>query len=311
MPLLRLHSLTCVLCFIVLQGSCSTTPPKPVPSQEQTPTPEHPVQTPGSTSLEAIERALKNIQDKSQCNRVMGCPPASLLLKSGTEAIAPILRRLESGNPNAPWFTELIDLLGSIPDSRTLPFLRTALKSTRWLIRSHAAIALGRLKDSESRRQLTEMADSPSLDVATVASAAYALVRLGDTRRNDTLLRFATESAIRTQNWGWSTLVVELATDLRLRRAAPGFRVACQHRDFFLRRAAIRGIRRIRDLEGVGCLIDRLTDPIPSIRRESHGHLQDLTGEELPLDAAAWETWCTRTTCRTPKNLSKPAKKTP
>jgi HEAT repeat protein len=236
----------------------------------------------------------------------MGCSPATILLQAGASATPSILARLESGNPDATWYIALIDLLGNFEDSRALPFLRSRLEDRRWLVRSRSAIALGRLKDEGARAKLMKMVENPSLEVASVASAAYALVRLGDLQHTDTLLGFATEDAIRGQNWGWSEIVLELATDLRLQRAAPGFRFACQHRDFFLRRTAIRGIRRIRDTGGLACLIDRLADPIPSLRQEAHGALQQLTGKDLPLESAPWEAWCAQTGCRPHPDPKKP-----
>ena len=239
----------------------------------------------------------------------MGCPPTVLLLQAGAEAVDPILDLLDRGNPDAPWYAELIDLLGNLDDPRALPFLRTGLENHRWLIRARSAIALGRLQDETARDQLEKLVQSETLEVATIASAAYALVRIGDTQHVDTLLRFATEEALRGQNWGWSEIVLELAADLRLQRAAAGFRLACEHRDFFLRRTALRGIRRIRDTASVDCLIRRLSDPIPSIQREAHGALQHLTGQQLPLDEEAWEAWCEETSCRPAQEAETPAHK--
>ena len=122
--------------------------PDPQPAASETP-PIEPAQearvAPAADAPDpTIAAALDAIRDRQQCNRVMGCKPATQLLQKGEEAVSPILEAVSRSRSDGYWRVRLVELLGQLRDARAAPVLEQLLRSNLWEIRCRAAIALGR-----------------------------------------------------------------------------------------------------------------------------------------------------------------------
>lgn len=241
----------------------------------------------------AVEEALRDVRDKRRCNRVMGCPPIDALVRAGVVSVNPMVDLLRTTRGDAPWRTELVRALGTIGHRDALPLLRELVSDPLWLMRTEAAVALGRLHDAESVPALERLlAGSTDPDhAAEHAAAGYALARLGQAEvGHAAVLRTLTPEAVARNNWGFTTIAVDLARELALREALPGIRAAAGHQDVFLRKAAFAALAQLRDGGANRALVDALGDHIPSVRSAARDALEAITGEKRT--DAAWRTWC-------------------
>lgn len=247
-----------------------------------------------------VEEALRDVRDKRKCNRVMGCPPVEALLRAGVVSVAPMVELLRQSRGDAYWRPVLVRALGTIGHRGALPLLREQLTDPLWLIRTEAAIALGRMRDAESidtLRSLLARADGED-KVAERAALGYALERLGVEGGRGALAEVLTPEAVSRNNWGYTAIAVELAAELGIRETLPGIRAAAKHPDVFLRKAAFAALGALRDGEAARLLVDGLDDSIPSARSVARGALEALTGEERTEEE--WRRWCTNGGCEGP-----------
>lgn len=244
-------------------------------------------------ALPAVEQALREIRDKTRCNRVMGCPPAQALVRAGVASVAPAVDLLRRSSGDAPWRAELVRVLGVIGHRDALPLLRDLLDDPQWLMRAEAAVALGRMRDAEALPALESLMEgSTDADhAAEHAAAGFALVRLGRADAGKAaLLGTLTPEAVGRNNWGFTALAVELAGELRLQEALPGIRAAARHQDVFLRKAAFAALASLRDRQAARTLVEALGDRIPSVRTAARAALEAITGEKRTDDE--WRAWC-------------------
>ena len=251
-----------------------------------------------------MEEALREVRDKRRCNRVMGCSPADVLVRAGVISVEPIVDLLRRSQGDAYWRPVLVRVLGSIGYRDARPLLRELLTDPQWLMRTEAAIALGRMRDAESLDTLRTMLARTDEEnsAAEHAAAGFALDRLGQADGRGALAAVLTPAAVARNNWGYTAIAVELAAELGLVEALPGIRVAAKHPDVFLRKAAIGALGRLGDRAATGALVEALGDTIPSARAAARSALEAITKEKRSDDE--WRAWCKAGGCAAPEKAA-------
>lgn len=261
-----------------------------------------------------VVQALREIQDRQRCNRVMGCKPSLELLQLGAAAVAPILSAVSTTKTDRYWRVRLVELLGQLNDDRAIPVLEGLLRSTRWEIRCRAAIALGRLDATTSVPRLQRMVEehpNPDDPVSRVA-ALVALDRLGADfngapARERLALAFPTSpEVLGPLNPGYYSFLAEAIRESRLTSAIEVVRLGARHRDRFVREASLRTLGALQDTGGISVSVGRLDDPIPAIRRVALATLQQITGSTTLTTPEQWKSWCEARACRGPRVNTSP-----
>jgi len=269
---------------------------------------------PNEGAKQAVREALLAIQDRQQCNRVMGCKPSLELQQHGTAAVVPILKAVTTSATDRYWRVRLIEVLGQLRDPRAVPVLMKLLDSTRWEIRCRAAIGLARLDAQESAPRLARMvAEHPDPDdpVSRVA-ALVALDRLGANyngapARERLALAFPTApDVLGPLNPGYYAFLAEAIREARLTQAIEVVRLGARHRDRFVREASLRTLGALQDTGGIPVTVGRLDDPLPAIQRLALATLQQITGSHTLTTADQWKAWCTERACRGPRETPQP-----
>lgn len=252
----------------------------------------------GPTDVEVpasdIESLLDDVTTRQRCNTVMGCPSAAALIAFGEEAVAPIVARYQSlGRPNYQKF-HLIDLLGQIGSQTAMPFLRDELDAKHWEARTRSALALGHIG---ARRELARLKSHLAKTVDTEDHAyryalAYAVETLGGEGGAELVLEGLSAQSIGGRNWGYTKVAVEAAAELQLTGACPLLRPAVEHRDTFLKRAAVAaaGDLSCSDRLLLRAIAAQLHSRVPSVRRQTQATLQKLTGITF-TDFEQWQNY--------------------
>jgi hypothetical protein len=265
-------------------------------------------------AMSAIAQALIDIEDRQQCNRVMGCKPSLELQQYGRAAVAPILRAVTSTTTDRYWRVRLIEVLGQLDDERAIPTLERFLSSSRWEVRCRAAIGLGRLGSKASTPRLQRMVEEhpdPDDPVSRVA-ALVALDRLGATyqgapARDRLALAFPTSpEELGPLNPGYYSFLAEAVREARLSSAIELVRLGARHRDRFVREASLRTLSALQDTGGIPVAIGRLDDPLPAIQRLALATLQQITGSHTITTPEQWKAWCEKRGCRGPRATPTP-----
>ena len=273
------------------------TPPADASSDPNT-TATKPGAAENSTSIPAVAVALQDIKIKQKCNQVMGCKPQEQLVEVGSKAVPDILQALKTGNRTLPYFGYLVETLGLIKDPSATATLENLLETGGWTVRTQAAISLGRIGAKSAIGKLQKVADAPpsEMDLASRAGATYALARLGEAKRREDLAAMVTPESVRKENWGFMKITIDLVGELELHEALPGIRLAAGHKDFFMRRTAVRSLIKMEDKQAIQILVRLLSDPIPSIRREAKAGLVEITKQRFENEEE-WKTWCKTHSC--------------
>lgn len=303
MQLLSTHLLLLFFLVATTMAGCRREPPAPIePPPRQEPAPPEPVEppsppeiaardipaTPGTTEVvdeeeEAdIEALLDEATTRQRCNIVMGCPAAAAIIALGEDAIAPIIARYQAaGSPNYQKF-HLLDLLGRIGSETALPVLRAELQAQHWEARTRSARAIGRIgARHELARLKTHLAQTEGRqDYAFRYALAFAVEALDGKGGANILLEALAPQSINGRNWGYTRVAVEAAAELQLKGACALLRLAVEHRDVFLKKAAIvaTGTLQCEDPPLHHAIAAQLPSRIPSVRRQSTRTLKRLTG---------------------------------
>ena len=250
--------------------------------QEVAPTGGSPDDIAAERAESDIESLLDQATTRESCNVVMGCAVAAAIIAHGEDAVPPIIARYQSlGTPNYQKF-HLIDLLGRIDSERALPFLREELEAKHWEARTRSAFALGHLG---SRRDLARLkshlaSTTETQDHAFRYALAFAVETLGGEGGGAHILEGLSAQSINERNWGYTRFAVEAAAELRLTGACPLLRLAVEHRDIFLKKAAVAaaGMLTCNDQQLFQAIAAQLQSRVPSVRRQTQETLQKLTG---------------------------------
>ena len=280
--------------------------PVHAPEKQEEPAPA----PPDEQAMKAITTALISIQDRQQCNRIMGCKPSLELQQHGTSAVGPILQAVTSTTTDRYWRVRLIEVLGQLGDARATPALERLLSSSRWEIRCRAAIGLARLGSKTSVPRLQRMVrEHPDPDdPVTRVAALVALDRLGATfdgapARERLALAFPTNpDVLGPLNPGYYSFLAEAVREARLTSAIEVVRLGARHRDRFVREASLRTLGALQDTGGIPIAVGRLEDPLPTIQRLAIVTLQQITGSHTLTTAEQWRAWCETRGCRGPRS---------
>jgi HEAT repeat protein len=237
---------------------------------------------------------LNKATTRQSCNIVMGCPAGATLIALGEDAVAPIIARYQSmGRPNYQKF-HLLDLLGHIGSESALPLLRDELDASHWESRTRSALALGRIG---SRRDLARLKTllvktENTQDYAFRYALACAVEKLAGEGGAEVLFEGLSPQAINSRNWGYTRVAVEAVAELELTSACPLLRVAVEHRDTFLKKAAMlaTGALRCSDPALTQAVAAQLPSRVPSVRRQATATLRILTGITFS-DYEQWQSY--------------------
>ncbi len=241
-----------------------------------------------------IEELLKSATTRQSCNIVMGCPAGIALIAMGEDAVPPIIARYRLlGRPNYQKF-HLLDLLGEIGSESALPLLREELNANHWESRTHSALALGRigaLRDLARLKAHLEKSKN-SQDYAFRYALAFAVEKLAGEGGAEILLEGLSAQGINGRNWGYTRVAVEAAGELQLAAACPLLRVAVEHRDTFLKKAAVKaaGTLRCDDAALTQAVAAQLPSRVPSVRRQATKTLKMITGITF-TDFEQWQSY--------------------
>jgi hypothetical protein len=252
-----------------------------------------------STTLEVkeevdLEALLDSATTRQSCNIVMGCPAGSTLIALGEDAVAPLIGRYQSmGRPNYQKF-HLLDLLGQIGSESALPLLREELDASHWESRTRSAIALGRIG---SRRDLARLKihlekTENTQDYAFRYALAFAVEKLAGKGGAEVILEGLSPQGVNGRNWGYTRVAVEAAAELQLAAACPLLRLAVEHRDTFLKKAAITaaGALHCNNPALTQAVAAQLPSRVPSVRRQATETLKIVTGITFS-DFEQWQSY--------------------
>jgi HEAT repeat protein len=171
----------------------------------------------------------ESIPDIVQClysdeNAGLRNTAVEILTRLGTLALPRLLDEVNSDDHDVRKF--ILDILGAIPDERSLPFIQAALKDTDSNVRAAAAENLGKLGDVSAVPALLE-----ALEI------------------QDLLLRFTIFEALGQINCG-----------------VPVGRLLAFKDDRLLRKALVDCLSRVGDVSAVSFLIQCLTDDMKNVR---------------------------------------------
>lgn len=192
-------------------------------------------------------------------------------------------------------------------ESRICAAIRHFLQDEAAQVRREAALALGRLQDIESMKELISLLDDKNRGVQ--ANTHWAL-------KNITGLRFPPNAA-RWKHWWNNELqkqkadrdallqqlrygtrkeiveAIDRLTALRLgkKEIIRAFLDSMTYGDTEIRVKICQALGNMKAREAVGELIEILDDPYPPITNAAHKALRAITGKDLPAESSAWKEW--------------------
>ncbi len=240
---------------------------------------------------------------RPQCNRVMGCPGLVTLSNYGRAAVPLAVEAVEA-EPRADgyWLLQLVRLLGQLDDDRALPLLhRLSVTPGRWEVRIRATQALAHLARPASLAVLEDTLSRASEggNIALEAAARFALSRVAPSRA--AAERAALVDLVPRDRQGLAAtppiildILIEIVREARLPRALHGVRLASRSDNRFVRKQALKTLAALQDTGGIPYALERVEDPIPSIRRQALTTLQTITGMRTMTRPRQWRQWCER-----------------
>jgi len=159
--------------------------------------------------------------------------------------------------------------LASIADARVLNHLLDALRSQDWIVRMHAAKALGRIKDSRSVRALVPLLQDKVKAVREAVSLTLAAI-------GESAMPALLESLIHP-DWLVRLHAVEALGKTRSREAVePLLKVLFNDEDSAVREDTLRALGLIGDPRAVKYLFTAMNDPAHRVLAiEALGHIGD------------------------------------
>ena len=178
---------------------------------------------------------------------------ADILAESGDPSAAPALRKALADD-SAPVRARAIEALAALGDRAAVAALIAALDDGAEAVRAAAAAALGRLGDPAAIGPLAKALGRPDWHLRR--AAAEALGSFADPRAAEALTKALAEDP----HWA-------------------------------VRAAAATALGRRKEAAAVPPLLAGLADGHWYVRRAAHGALTVVTGQDLPADGGAWQTW--------------------
>lgn len=212
----------------------------------------------------------------------------------------------------------LADALASAADEKSAEFVFAALRDkepyTRWV----AARALGKLKHPKAMDRLVGEALKDRVPDVRVA-ALQALAEREDKSSESILQReaqrgeddgalaaigllvgFPTDATFQVlvklagnAKPAISLTAIDALGELRKREALPVFDKAIKHKDWPVRVAAIRALGKLKALEAVDLLVERIAKEEGRMLAECTDALRGLTGKQIGYAPGAWKEWWT------------------
>jgi len=198
--------------------------------------------------------------------------------------------------------------------TKAIPELLDALKHKDPNVRVHAAIALGRIRDTAAVPHLLPLLKDPVARVR--AQAARSLGELADGRATDALIAALRDPDVEVRKEAVQALgeirdpkalrpLLEALKDLapvrdaaervllevRDPRAVEPLILTLRHRSEEVRRISARLLGAIADRRAVRPLILALSDQASDVRFEAAKALQRISGEDYGADPARWRRW--------------------
>lgn len=292
------------LALALLAVGCSPGPKQPAPPSPHRPNaePAMPASETEETTRARIEANLGAIRVRHNCNRLMGCPPATALVQDMPASVAPILLVLRNADrADGYWLEMLIDILGQSDRPEVVRPLEGLSRDRRWAVKIRAVLALGRVAahtDQNTRDLMSEaeLMAAKSGDLAWLGAVLLTRSRLDPkenvSARSRLLSLYPTNHddvvAISAPILDWLVLI---ATDARLTGAATALRSACLSDNRFVSVNAMKAVGRFQDTGAVPHLMARIEDRQPGVRRAALEALQDITGNRRATSVAEWREW--------------------
>jgi HEAT repeat protein len=112
---------------------------------------------------------------------------AALGLRDETEEITPVILRLLRKEPDGPLAPDLLKTLGSLRDSRAVPYLLDYVRA-RYKYDVEALYALANIRDPAALNELKRIVDDPACPQRRRSAAVYSLVMTSGEGGMETLL---------------------------------------------------------------------------------------------------------------------------
>jgi HEAT repeat protein len=149
--------------------------------------------------------------------------------------------------------------LGKIKDSQALPALIQALNDQDSFVRRSAADALGRIKDSQALPALIQALNDQ--DYYVCGKAAEALGKIKDSRAVPALIQ-----ALNNQDYYVRTRVAEALGKIKDSQVLPALIQALNNQDYYVRKRVAEALGHIKDTQAVQPLIQALKDEDSYVR---------------------------------------------
>jgi len=181
-------------------------------------------------------------------------------------------------DPELPVQEAASAILASIADERVLRPLLQALRSPDWIVRMHAANAVGRIKNAQSIQPLISLLRD---DVKTVREAATsALAAIGETAIS------ALVEALRHQDWLVRLHAIESLGQTGSPQAVePLLSTLANDKDSAVRQDAVRALGQIGDPRAVDGLVTVVHEPgLRTLAVEALGRVGDRRAVPILID---------------------------
>lgn len=298
--------------LLVVVAACGERAPEPGPPTAPTaPDASRATTADASQDVEAlraaaIDNALKAVTDRQACNRVTGCPGATVLLQFGADLIEPAAQALARPDRGDNFWTIVLpEVLGQVRDARATAPLVKLLSDRKWEVRIAAAIGLGHLGElasaatPELERLIALPDNEPGAggDLAFRAALEFAAMRVDPAHaaaHREVLKGLMPPPAIAADTPPpILDVLVALIGHARLSEALPTVRAGLASGNRFVVATALATTGKLQDNGAIPQLITLTADANPTIRKLAFGALADVTGASFDT-TEQWRAWAER-----------------
>lgn len=207
---------------------------------------------------------------------------AQALAKIGHEAVPALTVALQQPSPVTRRFA--VRALGQIGELRTIPAMLPLFNDEDRQVRAAVAIALGNYRHPQAAQLILDAL--PTATVRARSGMVYALGQINDVIAVPVLLERVLQEDVDVR-----AAIMHALGRLRDGRGIETLLRGLLDSDDIVRANAANALSNYYQPEVMSALIKALTDTSSRVREAAHESLQNMSGQQLPPDPAAWQQW--------------------